>query len=191
MEGEAKTYYSIDTATYQGVDKSDDNIYINFPVEILNSIREGLPPHELNLKIGAIVMLIRNLSITDGLCNGTRLKVTKLFQYNIEAEIITGEKIGNKVFIPRITLNTGNLSSLPIILYRKQFPLVLAFAMTINKSQGQSFDNVGIYFKKPLFSHGQLYVSLSRCKDPNRLFIQIESENNSEIENIVWNEIFD
>jgi hypothetical protein len=190
MEGETKTYYSIDTATYKGVDKSDDNIYINFPIETLNSIREGLPPHELNLKIGAIVMLIRNLSITDGLCNGTRLKVTKLFKYNIEAEIITGDKIGNKVFIPRITLNTGDLSSLPLILYRKQFPLVLAFAMTINKSQGQSFDNVGIYFKKPLFSHGQLYVSLSRCKDPNRLFIQNESENNSEIENIVWNEIF-
>ena len=51
-------------------------------------------------------MLIRNLSIVDGLCNGTRLKITNLYKYNIEAEIITGENKGNKVFIPRITLST-------------------------------------------------------------------------------------
>ena len=88
-------------------------------------------------------MLIRNLSINDGLCNGTGLKITKLFEYNIEAEIITGENIAKKVFIPRITLNTGESSSLPFILYRKQFPITLAFCMTINKSQGQSFDYVG------------------------------------------------
>ena len=86
--------------------------------------------------MNAIVMLIRNLSITDGLCNGTRLKITKLFKYNTEAEIITGENKGNKVLIPRITLNTCETSSLPFILYRKQFPIVLAFAITINKSQG-------------------------------------------------------
>ena len=102
---------------------------------MLNNIREGLPPHEIKLKVNAIVMLIRNLSITDGLCNGIRLKITKLFKYNIEAEIITGEKSGNKVFIPRITLNTCESSSLPFILYRKQFPIVLAFAITINTSR--------------------------------------------------------
>ena len=49
-------------------------------------------------------MLIRNLSIVEGLCNGSRLKITNLYKYNIEAEIITGENKGNKVFIPRITL---------------------------------------------------------------------------------------
>ena len=131
-------------------------------------------------------MLIRNLSINDGLCNGTRLKITKLFKYNIEAEIITGEKSGNRVFI-RITLNTGNSSSLPFVLYRKQFPLILAFTMTINKSQGQSFDSVGIYIyiRRPLFSHGQLYVALSRSRNANKIFIENNSENKEEIINIV------
>ena len=86
-------------------------------MKMLNNIRECLHPHEIKLQVNAIVMLIRNLSITDGLCNGTRLKITKLFKYNIEAEIITGEYKGNKVFIPRITLNTCELSSLPFILY--------------------------------------------------------------------------
>ena len=85
-------------------------------------------------------MLIRNLSVHEGLCNRTRLKITKLFKYNIEAEILSRENVGNKVFIPRITLNTGESSSLPFILYRKQFPLTLAFYMPINKSQAQSFD---------------------------------------------------
>ena len=136
-------------------------------------------------------MLIRNLSINDGLCNGTRLKITKLFEYNIEAEIVTGENLGKKVFIPRITLNTGEFSSLPFILYRKQFPITLAFCMTINKSQGQSFDYVGLYIKRPLFSHGQLYVALSRCRNPKNIYIQNELENSSEIENIVWKEVLD
>ena len=62
--------------------------------------------------------------------------------------------------------------------------------MTINTSQGQSFDALGIYFRKPLFSHGQLYVALSRCKNPNNIFIQNDSDNKEEIINIVWKEIF-
>ena len=116
-------------------------------------------------------MLIRNLSVHEGLYNGTRLKISKLFKYNIEAEILTGENVGNKFFIPRITLNTGESSSLPFILYRKQFPLTLAFCMTINKSQGQSFDYVALYIKRKLFLHGQLYVALSRCKNPKNIYI--------------------
>ena len=63
--------------------------------------------------------------------------------------------------------------------------------MTINKSQGQSFDALGIYFRKPLFSHGQLYVSLSRCRNPNNIFIKNDSDNKEEIVNIVWKGIID
>ena len=62
--------------------------------------------------------------------------------------------------------------------------------MTINKSQGQSIDALGIYFRKPLFSHGQLYVALSRCRSPNNIFIQNDTDNKEEIINIVWKEIF-
>ena len=107
LNGKEKTYYSIDYATHKGVNRSDDNIHLNFQIETLNKVKEGFPPHELKLKVNAIVMLIRNLSINDGVCNGTRLEVTKLFEYNTEAEIVIGENIGKKVVIPRITLNTG------------------------------------------------------------------------------------
>ena len=191
LDGEIVTYYSIDHATHKGVDQTEEDIHLNYPVEVLNNFREGLPPHKLQLKVNAIVMLIRNLSINDGLCNGTRLKIKSLYKYNIEAEIITGENVGNIVFIPKITLNTGESSTLPFILYRKQFPLVLAFCMTINKSQGQSFDYIGLYVDKPLFSHGQLYVALSRCKNNKNIFIQNDSEFKNEIDNIVWKEVFD
>ena len=56
---------------YSRVDQTDENIHLNYPVEMLNNIREGLPPHELKLKLNTIVMLIRNISITEGMCNGT------------------------------------------------------------------------------------------------------------------------
>ena len=46
---------------------------------------------------------------------------------------------------------------------RRQFPVKVAFAMTINKSQGQPFESVGIYLSKPVFGYGQLYVAISRA----------------------------
>ena len=54
-------------------------------------------------------------------------------------------------------------SDLPFTLNRMQFPVLLAFAVTINKSQGQTFDRVGILLEEPVFSHGQLYVAFSRA----------------------------
>ena len=67
-----------------------------------------------------------------------------------------------RVFIPRIPLSPLEDISLPFKFKRKQFPVRLIFAMTINKAQGQTIPNVGIYRSEPVFSHGQLYVALSR-----------------------------
>ncbi|KAL9308462.1 putative DNA helicase [Arabidopsis thaliana] len=55
----------------------------------------------------------------------------------------------------------------------RQFPLSVAFAMTINKSQGQSLANVDIYFPKPIFSNRQLYVVMFRVKSKGGLKVLI------------------
>ena len=86
--------------------------------------------------------------------------------------------------IPRIELHYEK--DLPFKLKRRQFPIRLNFAMTINKAQGQSFNKVGIWLNDPIFSHGQLYVALSRARSRNG--IKIKSENNL-MRNIVYQEV--
>ncbi|CAK1579947.1 unnamed protein product [Parnassius mnemosyne] len=54
---------------------------------------------------------------------------------------------------------------------RLQFPVRLAFAMTINKSQGQTMSICGVDLKNPCFSHGQLYVACLRVGKSSNLFV--------------------
>ncbi|XP_050280553.1 uncharacterized protein LOC126721546 [Quercus robur] len=89
-----------------------------YTVEFLNTLRfPRLPNHKLTLKIGSPIMLLRNLNQNECLCNGTRLIITRLATWVIEAEIITGTNIGKRVFIPRITLSPSD-SEWPFVLKR-------------------------------------------------------------------------
>ena len=58
---------------------------------------------------------------------------------------------------------------------RLQFPIWLAFAITINKVQGQFLELYGLYLLTDYFSHGELYVACSRVRNPNDLFIYSET----------------
>jgi hypothetical protein len=132
-------------------------------------------------------MLLRNLNQSLGLCNGTRLIVANLADNIIEAIIIHGTHIGE------ITINlTTRGNHWPFTLCRRQFPMKVCYCMTINKSQGQTLSRVGLYLRKPVFTHGQLYVAISRVTKTNGLKILIENQDGAcgtTTTNIVYKEI--
>ena len=162
------------------------------PVEFLNSIpTAGLPLAHLKLKEGCPLMLLCNLDPSIGLCNGTRMRLIRMKWHVLECHILGGRFKGNTVFIPRISLEPSDQELPGFRLRRHQFPVQLAFAMTINKSQGQSVEHVGLDLHTPVFSHGQLYVVLSCCTSGSCIKVLFpSSQRENTTMNIVYPEVF-
>ncbi|KAG4970450.1 hypothetical protein AAZX31_13G114500 [Glycine max] len=191
ISNEEKEYCSADS-----VDKSDELLNPTFGVltpEFLNSLKTSeIPNHKLKIKVDTPIILLRNLDKTNGLCNETRLIVTRLGSNVIEAEIITRPNIGHKTYIPIMNMSHSD-SPWPFKLIRRQFSFMVSFAITINKSQRLSLAHVGLYLPNPVFFHCQLYVVLSRVQSKKGLHIIIhdkqDTPKNTTI-NVVYKEVF-
>ncbi|CAN1808003.1 ATP-dependent DNA helicase PIF1, partial [Linum perenne] len=141
--GEEMCYYN-----YDSIQSDCVNSYAaegEFPLKLSNSLQIGnFPDHQLRLKVGVLIILLRNLNQTTGLCNDTRIVIRTLGTW----------------FIKGLSLMSKQ-KSLDFTLVRRQYPIALSFAMTINKSQDQTLHSVGLCLKLQVFTHGQLYVALS------------------------------
>nr|XP_017221483.1 PREDICTED: ATP-dependent DNA helicase PIF1-like [Daucus carota subsp. sativus] len=191
IPGDAVNYYSVDSAEDFG--GTDADLHSAFPIEYLNSLQvPGMPSHDLKLKVGTVVMLMRNLNQTLGLCNGTRMIVTKCLKFCVECEVICGSFASTRHFIPRMELSPSD-SDLPFKLVRKQMSLQICYAMTINKSQGQSLEKVGLFLLKAVFTHGQFYVAVTRVTSPSGLKVFIDDDRGlptNLTQNVVYKEVF-
>ncbi|CAN1142587.1 ATP-dependent DNA helicase PIF1 [Linum perenne] len=188
---------AIVTPTNQVVSCINDYVLTQIPGDeriYLSSVTfNGMPEHQLRLKPYAIIMLLRNLNPSAGLCNGTRILLTHLGEHTLRGLIIGGSFEGTIAIIPRIVLDKTD-PNWPFTLKRRQYPVRLCYAMTINKSQGQTLEHIGIYLPNPVFSHGQLYVALSRARSVEGVHISIQNDANipeTSTRNIVYKEIFE
>ena len=189
-----RTYYSHDILR-------GDSLEVDVPVEYLHSLTpNGFPRHQLHLKQNSCIMLLRNLDPANGHCNGSRYVVTNLREHTIEAQLLSGPHKGKTLLIPRIEVTTSQ--NCPIEFSRFQFPVRLAYGMTAHKSQGQTFNEVAIYLPTQFFSHGQLYVAMSRVGRAENVSILSEAvtttttnanapQGNFLIKNVVYDEVID
>lgn len=145
---------------------NDDDGHVVQPETLATLNSSGVPEHEILLKIGVPIIIMRNLS-PPTICNGTRAIVKSHYRNIIKATLLTGPGAGEDVLIPRIkTIPNDTLKFM-----RTQFPVQLCFAMTIDKAQGQTFKRVGVDLSSQCFSHGQLYVACSRVGNADDIFI--------------------
>ena len=161
-------------------------------VDVLNNFnKNGVPPHNLILKVGDICIVLRNLARKEGLTNNTRVKILKIERFCITAQTIATNP---KVFlIPRIRFKFRLPFGQSYQLMRTQFPLRLAYCMSFNKSQGQEFDYCLLDLTEPPFSHGHLYVAFSRVCDASNIAVVINEnqilDNKIVIQNFVYHEL--
>ena len=137
----------------------------------------GVPQHELTLRVGDICFVLRTLNKSAGLVTNARVRILSLGVHRIKVCIMDSAAENNGVDItadiPRIRftyrLGTGDLE-----ITRKQFPLALGYAITINKAQGQTLRRVLLDLTTQPFTHGHLYVACSRTRNSASFFAYVQ-----------------
>lgn len=201
IPGNFRYYHSIDAVA---VDTANQGIDV--PADVLNKVDvSGLPPHELALKVCSVMIIIRNMDVPNGLVNGQRFLVTKMCDNCLQLMFLSGSRVGQTAFVHRVKLYSDD-QDYPVKFSRHQFPLRLAYALSINKSQGNehnSFDCeigcclrqtlkfVGLDLHEECFGHGMLYTGISRATSSKNVKVLLHpSKAAKTARNIVQKEIF-
>uniref|UniRef100_A0A183BU62 ATP-dependent DNA helicase n=1 Tax=Globodera pallida TaxID=36090 RepID=A0A183BU62_GLOPA len=145
---------------------SVDTVDPDSPIDVLAT--ERMPEHSLQLKIGAVMMVIKNISVAHGLCNGTRVQIIALGDNIITCRYIQGPRTGTEFKMYRHRFRFGGRGK-DVTRYgavkwtRLQFPLRPGFVITTHKAQGQTLARVGVHLSSSqCFAHGQFYVAIAR-----------------------------
>ncbi|KAF1870925.1 hypothetical protein Lal_00030237 [Lupinus albus] len=191
-------------STIEIVDQINDYVLSKIPLDMSNANESetfniltpeflkslsifGLPNHKIKLKVGIPIMLLRNLDQSEGLCNGTRLVVTKMTNHVLAAKIMSGKNVGNVTYIPRLSISPSQCPC-PFTLITRQFPIIVSYAITT-----VNLKSVELYLPIPVFSHGQLYVTVSRVHSKKRLKILIHDKDGKPLKtttNVVYKKVF-
>jgi len=136
-----------------------------YPQEVVAGMRiAGVPPSNLQLKVGARYMIIRNIS--KQVFNGVRCVLVAVAGTRcVFVRLISGPGAGTTILLPSMVFSISpEQSGLPFTIRRRQLPLIPAFAVTVHKAQGQTLAKVGLFLTTSIFTHGQLYTALSRTR---------------------------
>ncbi|CAN1320509.1 hypothetical protein LINPERPRIM_LOCUS31725, partial [Linum perenne] len=176
VPSEEKVYLSLDTLTTTGCNREE--LDLQYPTEFLNGLSfSGMIEHELRFKPYVTVVILWNLNPSAVLCNGTSILLTHFANNVVRGLIIGGTFEGTVVVIPHC-----------------QYLLGLRYEIPINKSQDQTLEQVLLYLPNPIFSHGQLYVVISRVCSTDGIHVVIKNDETLETNitrNIVYDEIFE
>lgn len=187
----SKSYLSNDS--YNSVD--DPHGYLHQTLqnqEILNELNSNdIPNHILTLKVGDICLLMRSIAPDEGLTRNARVKIIGMQNRTVRVRKLSD---GKQYTVHRITFKHKLPFGRSFEMLRKQLPLTLAYAITVNKAQGQTFNKQLFDLRQQSFAHGHLYVALSRIRNPLDILIfasddQIENNTLKSITNIVYNEL--
>jgi hypothetical protein len=134
-----------------------------YPSEYISSLNiTGSPPAILQLKHKARFMICRNID-PPTVCNGIMAELISATRLNCTLRLLNGPGRNSTVVLPRITFYIpSETSGLPFNFTRRQFPISPAYCLSVHKSQGQSLRRVGFVADTDAFSHGQVFVAMSR-----------------------------
>ncbi|KAG8983330.1 hypothetical protein FRB93_007309 [Tulasnella sp. JGI-2019a] len=191
MEGDARTYLAADELK----ELADVN---RIPPEAAHAILDyvarrpppGIPAHSLTVKVGAVYRLLRNLSVERGLAKNIRGVVQSVGHHVIAMRMLRQEGVvpdeDSIVLLPHIAFEHNLHSGHTLV--RRQFPIAPAYATTFNSCQGLTLNCVGVDATKPVFSHGQLYTTLSRVRSRNDIVIRT-LPGQSTVQNVMYDQI--